>query len=153
VKQILITNLIYNNSVGGIYMSEEKMFTVVGTAINPKGELKMRWANDLVQRINILIKGKCEDINLHETPEPMTKLQAAEWLLNNTELTPNQEEVVALKVDEKAKKDKRTKATETITDNVKNNVKENKPTDPRIAKFIEDSVQNAENKSENVAEV
>jgi len=125
-------------------MSTEKLFTVVGTAINPKGELKMRWANDLVQRINILIKAKCEDINLHETPTPMTKLQSAEWLLKNRELTPEQEEVVALKVDEKAKVDKRAKAKVTMTDNVNINVKENNKTDPRVSQFIEKTIKEAE---------
>lgn len=124
--------------------AKEKKFTVVGTAINPKGELKMRWANDLVLRINILIKGGCEDINLHETPTPMTKLEAAEWLLKNTELTPEQEEVVALKVAEKAKIEKRAKAKATMTENVKTNAKENKETDPRVKEFIENATADME---------
>jgi len=126
-------------------MLTEKLFTVVGTAINTKGELKVRWANDLVQRINILIKGKCEDINLHETPEPMTKLDAVIWLKNNTGLTPFQLDVVDMKIYEKEKEKKRCKAKETITSNVRKNVESNKETDPRVAKFIEDTVANTDN--------
>ena len=122
--------------------TNEKTFTVVGTAINAKGELKMRWANDLVLRINILIKAQCDDIFLYETPKPMTKLQAAEWLLNESgvELTPEQNEVISLKVAEKAKIEKRTKVKETIAENIKTNVKENKKTDPRVAEFIDKTI-------------
>ena len=117
--------------------TQEKTFTVVGTAINPNGELKMRWANDMVLRLNILIKGQCEEINLHETPKPMTKLVAAEWLLKNVELTDLQNEVVSLKVAEKAKLEKRAKAKEVMTKNVKTNVATNKLADPRVQEFIE----------------
>lgn len=117
--------------------TNEKTFTVVGTAINANGELKMRWANDLVLRINILIKANCEEINLYETPKPMTKLEAAEWLKANIDLTPEQDEVVSLKVAEKAKMEKRAKAKALMTENVQTNAKENKPTDPRIAGFID----------------
>jgi hypothetical protein len=121
-------------------MSTEKKFTVVGTAINPKGELKVRWANDLVLRINTLLKAKCEDINLHEMPEPMTKLEAIKWLLANTELTPEQDEVVTLKLREKSKETrvtaKRKSVETTITENINNDAKENNPVDPRVAEFI-----------------
>jgi len=122
----------------------EKTFTVVGTAINASGDLKMRWANDLVLRLNILIKGKCEDINLHETPKPMTKLESAEWLLANIELTTEQNEVVPLKIAEKAKIDKREKAKAVMTSNVKSNVAENKPVDPRVAEFIKQTISDEE---------
>jgi hypothetical protein len=58
----------------------EKLFTVAGTATNPDGTTKARFANDLVARIKILNKSKCTDINLVELPEPMTKLQALQFL-------------------------------------------------------------------------
>ena len=58
----------------------EKLFTVAGTATNPDGTTKARFANDLVARIKILNKSKCTDINLMELPEPMTKLQALKYL-------------------------------------------------------------------------
>ena len=69
----------------------------------------------------------------------MTKLAAAEWLLENVDLTPDQEFVVKEKVAEKAKQEKRAKTKATITENIKNNAKENKETDPRVAKFIEEA--------------
>ena len=58
----------------------EKTFTVVGTATNPDGTTKARFANDLVARIKILNKSGCTAINLVELPRPMTKLQALQYL-------------------------------------------------------------------------
>ena len=53
-------------------MSKEKTFTVVGTAVNVDGTIIVRWANDLVSRLKILIKAQCEDIDLFELPSEMT---------------------------------------------------------------------------------
>jgi hypothetical protein len=61
-------------------MSVEKLFTVAGTATNPNGTTKARFANDLVARIKILNKAGCTNINLIELPSPMTKLQALQYL-------------------------------------------------------------------------
>jgi len=61
-------------------MSVEKLFTVAGTATNPNGTTKARFANDLVARIKILNKAGCTNINLVELPSPMTKLQALQYL-------------------------------------------------------------------------
>ena len=61
-------------------MSVEKLFTVAGTATNPNGTTKARFANDLVARIKILNKAGCTDINLMELPSAMTKLQALQYL-------------------------------------------------------------------------
>jgi hypothetical protein len=61
-------------------MSQEKLFTVAGTATNPNGTTKARFANDLVARIKILNKAGCTAINLVELPSPMTKLQALQYL-------------------------------------------------------------------------
>jgi len=61
-------------------MSADKLFTVAGTAKNPDGTVKVRFANDLVARIKILNKAGCTDINLVELPEAMTKLQALQHL-------------------------------------------------------------------------
>jgi hypothetical protein len=58
----------------------EKLFTVAGTATNPNGTTKARFANDLVARIKILTKSGCSNINLVELPTPMTKLQALQHL-------------------------------------------------------------------------
>lgn len=61
-------------------MSQEKLFTVAGTATNPNGTTKARFANDLVARIKILNKAGCTNINLVELPRAMTKLEALQYL-------------------------------------------------------------------------
>ena len=61
-------------------MSQDKLFTVAGTATNPNGTVKARFANDLVARIKILNKAGCTDINLIELPKAMTKLEALQHL-------------------------------------------------------------------------
>ena len=58
----------------------EKLFTVAGTATNPNGTTKARFANDLVARIKILNKAGCTDINLVELPRAMSKLEALQYL-------------------------------------------------------------------------
>jgi hypothetical protein len=58
----------------------DKLFSVAGTATNADGTTKARFANDLVARIKILNKAGCTNINLVELPEPMTKLQALQYL-------------------------------------------------------------------------
>ena len=57
----------------------EQKFTVAGTA-RQHGITKVRFANDLVSRTKILIKNNCDNINLIELPEPMTKLEALKYL-------------------------------------------------------------------------
>jgi hypothetical protein len=80
----------------------EKLFTVAGTATNPDGTTKARFANDLVARIKILNKSGCTAINLVELPSPMTKLQALQYL-QQTELTGDAGYAVANKLAEKTK--------------------------------------------------
>ena len=52
---------------------DDKLFTVAGTATNPDGTTKVRFANDLVARVKILTKAGCTNIELVELPQPMTK--------------------------------------------------------------------------------
>ena len=59
---------------------DDKLFTVAGTATNPDGTVKARFANDLVARVKILTKAGCTNIDLMELPRPMTKLEALEHL-------------------------------------------------------------------------
>ena len=61
-------------------LTTEKTFSVAGTATNPDGTTKARFANDLVARHKILNKAGCTDINLIELPHAMTKLQALQFL-------------------------------------------------------------------------
>ena len=64
----------------GNAMSNDKLFTVAGTATNSDGTVKVRFANDLVARIKILNKAGCTNINLVELPRAMTKLEALQHL-------------------------------------------------------------------------
>jgi hypothetical protein len=80
----------------------EKLFTVAGTATNPDGTTKARFANDLVARIKILNKSGCTAINLVELPKAMTKLEALQYL-QQTELTGDAGYAVANKLAEKTK--------------------------------------------------
>jgi len=59
---------------------DDKLFTVAGTATNPDGTTKTRFANDIVARIKILNKAGCTNINLVELPQGMTKLEALQHL-------------------------------------------------------------------------
>jgi hypothetical protein len=83
-------------------MSVEKLFTVAGTATNPDGTTKARFANDLVARIKILNKAGCTAINLIELPSPMTKLQALQYLTEQG-VTGDAGYAVANKLAEKTK--------------------------------------------------
>jgi|GEM_PF-4682555 len=122
----------------------EKTFTVVGTAINADGTIKVRWANDLVARIKILDKAGCTDIDLIELDEGMTKLDAAEYFYNNKEgLTDDQKEILAHKIAEKSKMAKRAETKVTISGNIDTAVKTGKETDPKVAAFIEKELSKA----------
>jgi hypothetical protein len=87
-------------------MSVEKLFTVAGTATNPNGTTKARFANDLVARIKILNKAGCTGINLVELPSAMTKLQALQYLTEQG-VTGDAGYAVANKLAEKSKIAKR----------------------------------------------
>lgn len=88
-------------------MSESKLFTVAGTATNPDGTTKARFANDLVARIKILNKAGCTNINLVELPSPMTKLQALQYLTEQGITEGDAGYAVANKLAEKSKLAKR----------------------------------------------
>jgi hypothetical protein len=84
-------------------MTTEKLFTVAGTATNPNGQVKARFANDLVARIKILNKAGCTDINLVELPSAMTKLQALQYLTEQGVTAGDAGYAVANKLAEKTK--------------------------------------------------
>jgi hypothetical protein len=84
-------------------MSQDKLFTVAGTATNPNGTVKARFANDLVARIKILNKAGCTAINLMELPTAMTKLQALQYLTEQGVTTGDAGYAVAAKLAEKTK--------------------------------------------------
>ena len=121
----------------------EKTFTVVGTAINSDGTPKVRWANDLVARIKILDKAGCTKIDLRETPEPMTKLDALEWYSKQDNIDGEVLDIIADKLVEKSKMAKRAEAKISITGKVEEAVITNKETDPRVAAFVEKTLAKA----------
>ena len=88
-------------------MATEKLFTVAGTATNPDGTTKARFANDLVARIKILNKAGCTDINLVELPKAMTKLEALQYLQETQAPVGDAGYAVANKLAEKTKIAKR----------------------------------------------
>ena len=65
---------------GNTTMATDKLFTVAGTATNPNGTTKVRFANDLVARVKILTKAGCSNIDLVELPRAMSKLEALQFL-------------------------------------------------------------------------
>lgn len=85
---------------------DDKLFTVAGTATNPDGTTKVRFANDLVARVKILTKAGCTNIELVELPEPMTKLAALEYLQEQRK-SGDEGYVIANKLAEKTKVAKR----------------------------------------------
>ena len=88
-------------------MATEKLFTVAGTATNPDGTTKARFANDLVARIKILNKAGCTDINLVELPRAMTKLEALQYIQETQSPAGDAGYAVANKLAEKTKIAKR----------------------------------------------
>jgi len=84
-------------------MSENKLFTVAGTATYADGTTKARFANDLVARIKILNKNGCTNINLVELPCPLTKLQALQYLTEQGIVDGDAGFAVANKLAEKTK--------------------------------------------------
>jgi phosphopantothenoylcysteine synthetase/decarboxylase len=85
---------------------DDKLFTVAGTATNPDGTTKVRFANDLVARVKILTKAGCTNIELVELPHAMTKLAALEYLQEQRK-TGDEGYAIANKLSEKTKMAKR----------------------------------------------
>jgi hypothetical protein len=122
-------------------MATDKLFTVAGTATNPDGTTKVRFANDLVARVKILTKAGCTNIDLVELPQPMTKLAALEYLQNQrkagdegyvianklaekTKIAKKGEVRVTLKTGGKAKSKARTKAERAVEIGLADSVEE-----------------------------
>ena len=83
-------------------MKQENLFTVAGTS-NRQGEVKVRFANDLVSRIKALHRAGHTDVNLIELPKAMTKLEALQYLQTQGITQGDAGYAVANKVAEKTK--------------------------------------------------
>jgi hypothetical protein len=93
---------------------DNKQFTVAGTATNPDGTTKARFANDLVARIKILNKAGCTNINLMELPTPMTKLEALEFLQNTGSFTGDASYAIANRTADKLRSSKKREVSVTL---------------------------------------
>ncbi len=56
------------------------LFTVVGVSADTQNQYKVRFANDLVSRVKILVKAGHKDIELMSLPTAMTKAEAVTYL-------------------------------------------------------------------------
>ena len=83
-------------------MKQENLFTVAGTS-NRQGEVKVRFANDLVSRIKALHRAGHADVNLVELPKAMSKLEALQYLQEQGITQGDAGYAVASKVAEKTK--------------------------------------------------
>ena len=83
-------------------MKQENLFTEAGTS-NRQGEVKVRFANDLVSRIKALHRAGHTDVNLVELPKAMTKLEALQYLQEQGITQGDAGYAVASKVAEKTK--------------------------------------------------
>lgn len=95
-------------------MASEKLFTVAGTATNPDGTVKARFANDLVARIKILNKAGCTNVNLVELPRPMTKLEALQHLQSLGITEGDAGYIVANKIAEKSREGRKSEIKVTL---------------------------------------
>jgi len=96
-------------------MNDNKLFTIVGTTVDAKGNRKMRWANDLVSRIKNLAKAEHTEINLLELEVGLPKLEAAEYFLEHGNLNDDEKQVVEGKIAEKSKSAKTVAIKATLT--------------------------------------
>jgi len=112
---------------------DNKTFTVAGTATNPDGTTKARFANDLVARIKILNKAGCANINLMELPTPMTKLEALEFLQNTGSFTGDASYAIANRTADKLRSGKQREVSVTLKTGGKASTKTAKVTSATVA--------------------
>jgi hypothetical protein len=95
-------------------MATEKLFSVAGTATNPDGTTKARFANDFVARVKILSKAGCTNINLVELPHAMTKLDALKYLTEQGITDGEAGYAVSNKLAEKSKEGRKSEVSMTL---------------------------------------
>ena len=93
---------------------DNKTFTIAGTATNPDGTTKARFANDLVSRIKILNKAGCTNINLVELPTPMTKVDALKYMQEQGMVDGDAGYAVAQRLADKTKTAKKREVSVTL---------------------------------------
>lgn len=70
-------------------------FTVAGVSIH-KGTVKVRFCSDLVLRVKNLQKQGDTDIQLVELPNPMSKIDACQFLLDSGQFTKYASDIVEI---------------------------------------------------------
>ena len=68
-------------------------FTVAGVSRN-KGNVKVRFCSDLVLRVKNLQKQGDTDIQLVELPNPMTKAEACQYLIDNEQFISYVQDII-----------------------------------------------------------
>ena len=71
------------------------MFTVAGVSIC-NGEVKVRFCSDLVLRVKNLHKQGDSDIQLIELPNPMTKFDTCQYLLDSGQFTKYVDDIIEI---------------------------------------------------------
>ena len=97
-----------------------KQFTVAGIATDAKGNTKVRYANNMKKRIVTLFNNKFTNINFVELPNPMSKLEASNYILDLEQFS-SQKSVIESEV---RKLNKKVKVT---ADDILNAIKMRKP--------------------------
>lgn len=94
-------------------MATDKTYSVVGTTVQPDGQLKIRWTNNIM-RIKILMREGHTDIKLVDLGKEMTKYEAVKAMQSLDEFQPAQyQSVIAEYLEEKAPKATASVATAT----------------------------------------
>ena len=65
----------------------EKLYKVAGIATDKRGNTKVRYANDLVNRIKVLTRDSFTNINLIELDDEYDKFEICQLLLNDNRFT------------------------------------------------------------------
>lgn len=63
----------------------DKLFTSVGVTTE-KGQTKVRFANDYIARVKVLVKCGHTDIEFFDTPRPMTKPECCKFIMTQTKV-------------------------------------------------------------------
>lgn len=86
-------------------MATDKTFSVVGTTVQPDGQLKIRWGSDHISRVKILHREGHTDIQMVELGQEMTKYEAVKAMQALPEFQPAKyQAVIAEYLEDKAPK-------------------------------------------------
>lgn len=68
-------------------MATNKTFITIGFSENKKGKTIVRFTSNLEERVRTLKAHAIKDLKLFPLPEPMTKIEAARWLIKQHSLS------------------------------------------------------------------